>query len=336
MSRNLRRIFGAGLLLVSTLLPLAAANYLFFFEAQFLTGYSFSEKRFVFSSHHDMEAMQKPSLGFDYLQRFSASGRDIALLSVQARLAYAPDRPAGMEMQLYNAYLRLKGRTADIWIGHDRPAFGLAAVIDQHGLLLQSLTMNGIAFDRDWGAGIDWKPSWGGARLSLTTGSGQTLRFHGNYLLTGRVSRGVPERDNFSCGLSLGIGSTLETMGSHLLQAAPHPFRMAALDATWSANRWENRLELAAGRTHGADRLALLWRCSLGLLAENRLKIEAQPVLLHQRAATRFQVAGGITFLAHPDWTIRAMVFGDLLAPPATPRETRLVLQIYYYKGLRF
>jgi hypothetical protein len=100
--------------------------------------------------------------------------------------------------------------------------------------------------------------------------------------------------------------------------------------------RWENRLEVAAGRIHGGDRLALLWRCSLGLLAENRLKIEAQPVLLLQRGASRLQLGGGVAWIAHPDWTLRAMVLRDVAAPPDFHRDTRLVLQVYFYKGIQF
>jgi hypothetical protein len=67
---------------------LAAQNYLFYFEAQGVGGWSFSEKKVSFFSMSAQDAMQKPSLGFDYVQRFSGAGGDFAILAVQARLVY--------------------------------------------------------------------------------------------------------------------------------------------------------------------------------------------------------------------------------------------------------
>ena len=102
-----------------------------------------------------MEVMQKPSLGFDYVQRFSGATGDFAVLAVQGRLAWNQEGEKTFEPQLYNAYLKFKLTAADLWIGHNRPRFGLSSVLDSHGTLLQPLAMMGFGFDRDWGIGFD-------------------------------------------------------------------------------------------------------------------------------------------------------------------------------------
>ena len=100
--------------------------------------------------------MQQPSLGFDYLQRFSGETGDVAVFALQCRLAVtAVDQGEGyrveprltnreqdgytLQPQVYNAWLKVKTPWTYVWIGHDRPAFGLASYLDSHGLLLETL-----------------------------------------------------------------------------------------------------------------------------------------------------------------------------------------------------
>jgi hypothetical protein len=325
-----RRLLCAALLAACSLAPLAAADSLFFVEAQAIAGYSFSGREWIFHSHHELEAMQKPSLGFDYLQRFSGASRDVALLALQARLALDAGEETRAELQVYNAFLKFKTRLFDLWIGHNRPHFGLAARLDQHALLLQSLAMSGFGFDRDWGVGLERDARGGDVGLSLTSGSGMSLRLRGNWLLSARLSRGVLERDNLNVGLSLAAGEVLDVMGSRLLSSEPIPVRMAGLDLTWLRDNWENRVEIALADRHAGPTAALLWRAGLGLLDEGRLKLEAQPALLREHGRFALEFSGGATYRIDADWTLRAMYrtggHGD--------RGSRLVFQVYFYKGL--
>ena len=299
------------------------ANYLFFFEAQGIAGYSSAWQKAVFYSMGQWEAMQKPSLGFDYLQRFSGSGGDIATLAVQARLAVNAQDGKSIEPQLYNAYLRWKLGGGYVWVGHNRPKFGLASWFDSHGQLLQPLAMNGFGFDRDWGFGIERDLSWGNAGVSLTTGSGMPLRFQGNYFLSARVAKGVLNRDNYMIGLSSAYGKVLDVMGYHLLSEKPALFEMLSADATWLRNNWENRVELMAGKRGDAAAWAVFWRAGVGLLEESRLKIEAQPAVFRMNGKTNVQIAAGVSYLAAADWTFRVMVQRD-----REMKDTRLVLQV--------
>jgi len=308
-----------------------SANYLLFLEAQAVAGYSSALKKAIFFSLSQMEAMQKPSLGFDYVQRFSGASGDFAVLAVQARLAVNAEGEETLEPQLYNAYLKIKTRSADIWIGHNRPKFGLASSLDSHALLLQPLSMNGFGFDRDWGIGLERDYEWGNAGISLTTGSGMPLYFKGNYLLAGRFSRGILNQDNYSVGFSAGYGKVLDVMGYHLMADEPMEFSMAGLDFTWLKNNLEHRLEFLGGGLNSQGVFALLWRTGLGLLEENRLKLEAQPVIVFAREKTQIQLAVAATFLATADWAFRTMVQVD-----KDKKDVRFVIQAYFYKGIRF
>jgi hypothetical protein len=308
-----------------------SANYLFFFEAQGIAGYSTVAKKAIYFSMSQMEAMQKPSLGFDYVQRFSGESGDFAVLAVQARLAVNGQGDKKLEPQLYNAYLKIKTRAADIWVGHNRPKFGLASSLDSHSQLLQPLSMNGFGFDRDWGIGLEHDYAWGNAGVSVTTGSGMPVHFKGNYFLAGRFSRGILNQDNYSVGFSAGYGKVLDVMGYHLVSEELMEFSVAGLDFTWLKNNLEHRIEFLGGGLNGQGVFALFWRTSMGLLEESRLKLEAQPVIVFARENTQIQFAVGATYLATADWTLRTMVQYD-----KDMKDFRFVLQAYFYKGIRF
>ena len=309
---------------------LYSSNYLFFLEVQGIAGYSSAAGKAVFYSMSRMEAMQKPSLGFDYVQKFAGAGGDIATLAVQARLAVNTEGGDTIEPQLYNAYLRLKLGGSYIWAGHNRPKFGLASWFDSHGQLLQPTAMNGFGFDRDWGVGLERDLSWGNAGVSLTTGSGMSLYLKGNYFLSGRIAKGVLNRDNYTVGLSAAAGKVLDVMGVHLMNDKPALFEMLATDATWLRNNWENRVEVMAGKRGSTAAWAVFWRTGVGLLEESRLKLEAQPAVFRMNGKTNVQVSAGISYSAGADWTLRAMVQRD-----RETKDTRIVFQVYYYKGMR-
>lgn len=273
--------------------------------------------------------MQKPSLGFDYVQRFSKPAGDFAVLAVQARLAWNAKGGQTLEPQLYNAYLKLKFPWADIWAGHNRPAFGLSSVFDIHGQILPTLVMQGYGYDRDWGFGLSRDFSAGSWGISLTAGSGMPLRLKGNYLLSGRLTLGVLSRDNFSLGLSAAYGEGLETMGYHLMSSDHRPFRMIGADLTYLWNNIENRLEAVAGKKFGDNAWALFWRLGINLLAEDRLKWEVQPAIRREGADTRLEFSTGLAFLASSDLTLRIMYLYD-----QPTHDSRAVVQVYFYKRI--
>ena len=61
------------------------------------------------------------------------------------------------------------------------------------------------------------------------------------------------------------------------------------------------------------------------------MKFDVQPAFLLFRGEALFQLAAGASFLATADWTLRTMVAYD-----GEMKDTKLMLQIYYYKGVRF
>ena len=309
--------------------PLQAQKTLLFIELQVVGAYATAPNDFELFSLMPDDVMQKPSLGFDLIRRFSGKSRDIGLLAVQARLAYAERGEHKLEPQLYNAYFRLKTRSVNIWAGHNRPALGLSSVLDSHALLLPAPAMLGFGFDRDWGVGVERDFPSGGLAVSLTTGSGMPLYLKGNYLAAARFYRGVLARDNYSVGLSLAHGKILETMGYTLVMDEPFAWTAASLDLTHVWRNLENRAEVQLGRRDDAGLFLFFWRASLGLLDESRLKLEAQPVLKRSLGRWDTSLGFGLTYLFNADLAGRFMVFDD-----SERRGARFVVQLYYYKGI--
>ncbi len=318
-------------LMIFPALPLRASSHLFFLEIQGVAGYSSAARKIIGYSMSPLESMQKPSLGFDYVQRFSGQTGDIAVLSVQGRLAWNSEGDKTFEPQLYNAFLKFKTRPLDIWVGHNRPDFGLESILDNHALLLPSLNMMGFGFDRDWGVGVEKDTARGRFGLSLTAGSGMGLKMDGNYFLAGRYGFGVLNENNFTAGFSFGYGKFRDVAGYTELSENLIDFAMAAADITWLWNNLENRVAVMAGKRDGLSTLAAFWRFGIGFLDENRLKLEFQPTAVITSESNHFEYAGGLTYLPHPDWTLRAMVSRD-----PKMNDTRIIFQIYYYKGIDF
>jgi hypothetical protein len=307
--------------------PLLAQGTLLYFELQGIMAYSTARRAIQFYSQTAEDVMQKPSLGFDLVQRFSGKTRDLGVLAIQARLAFTNDPASPLQVQLYNAYFRYKAGFADVWAGHNRPALGLDAELDSHALLLPSPAMRGYGFDRDWGAGLQRDFSWGNAAASLTTGSGMPLYFRGNYLAALRVSRGVLARDNYSLGLSLARGHILETMGYSVMGEEPVGFTAVSADATYLWRNLENRFEVLAGRKAGSNILFLFWRAGLNLLDEGRLKLEVQPAVERAFGSWEYVLAGGVAYQVTADLAARSMIQYD-----HARKDARFVLQLYFYK----
>lgn len=316
-------------LLLSAASPLWASKALFYFEVQGVGGYSSAAKKGIFYSTAAMEAMQKPSLGFDYVQRFAGVAGDFAVLAVQARLAWNAEGEKRAEPQLYNAYLKFKTRAVDIWLGHAVPKFGLSTALDSHAALLQPLSMSGFGFDRDWGIGLEKDTARGSWGVSVTTGSGMTTKFNGGYFLAGRLGVGVLSEDNAAGGLSVGYGQIVDAMGVRVMSERLIDFAMAAIDLTWLRNNVEHRVEVVGGQRDEHGAFAALYRVGFNLLPENRLKLELQPAAILAKDMTKLEMSAGASYLLHPDWTLRAAAVYDSAA-----KDARLVFQVYFYKGL--
>jgi len=321
-------LIGASAMALLTVTPLMASSSLFYLEAQGVAGYSSSEKKEIFYSIHQQDSMQKPSVGFDYVQKFSGDTGDIATLAVQMRASF--DRTRSMdgyiEPQLYNAYLKFKTPAFDLWIGHDRPALGLSSYFDSHGLLLPTLAMEGFGFDRDWGGGLYRQFDFGDLSVSATTGSGMPPYFKGSYLASARIGIGVLSRDNYTVGFSGGYGHVLDTMGVNIISSSVHGFGMGGIDYTQLWNNLEFRIDCLAGKREGKLAAAALFRMGINLLDEDRLKIEVQPVYWRMGHENNYQAFGSVSYIITEYLTVRTMYEYDYHA-----NDHKVVGQLYFY-----
>ncbi len=317
----------------------ADADHLLYFEAQGVAGYSSEVRRPIFYSQNPDAEMQKPSVGFDYLQRISGETGDVATFALQARLALTEDNPAGtdygsrenrhtytLEPQVYNAYLKVKTPLSYLWVGHNRPAFGLSSYFDSHGLILRTLAIQGFGYDRDWGAGLYRDFSWGDVSGSVTTGTGMPVHLKGNYMTAARISYGVQSRDNFNLGFSLGYGNTLDTMGYRLRDPEPRLMKLAGVDLTVLRDNLEHRFDLYAGRWLDQDTLAVSYRFGINVDQEGRLKIEAQPTYWKFGEEYDYEAALCLSSLVTADLTVRLGYTYD-----HNRDDHRVMLQLYYY-----
>jgi hypothetical protein len=304
----------------------AAGESLLFIEAQGVAGYSSMEKAAVHHSMSAQEPMQKSSMGFDFLKKFSGTSGDTGTLALQGRLAWDPDAPNRLEPQVYNAYYRGRTPFGYAWAGHNRPAAGLESYFDTHGALLQALPMYGYGFDRDWGFGASRDFSWGDGAVSFTSGSGMRPRAAGNYLLSARVAKGVLSRDNYAAGLYASAGKVPGISGYKVLDGQERPYSAAGADYALFWDRWEFRADLRAGKKSDMHYLAGLGRLGLNLLDENRLRLEAQAVYSGMEGMEGWALASGVSFAVTPYLAWRAMFeYEDAM------EDKRLVTQLYYY-----
>ncbi|MDI6740120.1 MAG: hypothetical protein QME74_07130 [Candidatus Edwardsbacteria bacterium] len=317
-----------------------ASDRLLYAEAQVVASYSsFGHphpdylNEFGWYSMDQMDVMQKPSLGFDLVQRLSTETGDWGMFAVQARFAYDKTHNGYVEPQLYNAYLKVKPGFGDVWFGHNKPAFGLASYLDNHGTLLQPLSMYGYGFDRDWGMGYYRDFESGNLAFSATLGSGMPIYANGNYLFSGRISKGDLNQQNYNIGLSASYGRIMESMGYDMFDVAEIPVEqtMLGIDGSLFVGRWENRAELLWHRKadlRSAEPFPVLpgvlfHRITINLLSENRLKYEWQNIW-------RFGAGGeistelGISYQLTPDFFIRTTA-------GLYDEQLKTVAQLYWY-----
>jgi hypothetical protein len=92
------------LVIAATILPLCAQSSLFYLEIQ-AVGSTLPRQVSSALFHHEHDAMQKPSVGFDYLYRFGSQSRDLGYLSLQSRLAYDEYYDSKLKLRSYNAFV---------------------------------------------------------------------------------------------------------------------------------------------------------------------------------------------------------------------------------------
>ena len=306
-----------------------AADSLFFLEAQGIAGYSSMNDGMTYHSGHKHDAMQKNGIGFDYIKKFSGEYGDFGAGALQMRLVWddADDRP---QLQVYNAYLKVKTATADIWAGHNRVPFGLTAYMDTHADLLQPLSMSGFGFELDWGAGISRDFADGDFAAAVTMGSGMGPKTNGNWIVSSRASYGVLARDNYNFGASFMGGKKLETMGYEVMDDDPKDTLLGGVDFAWNHDRVEHRAEFDFGRKNDKAAVAVFYRIGFKFLEENRLKLEGQCVWAKQEGASDVKLGFGPTYQINSRLTARAMYQWE-----REMKDNRVILQLYYYKLLR-
>jgi hypothetical protein len=327
-----------------------ASDHLLYLEAQEIFGYASSLGKTVSYSINPQSEMQQPSLGFDYLQRISGDAGDVAVFALQGRVSAMPvEQGEGyrteprlfrheqdgyiLQPQIFNAWLKVKTPWAYVWVGHDRPAFGLASYFDSHGLLLETVGMRFGFYDRDWGVGGYHDFSWGNVAASLTSGTGMPLYqslpgmpFDSHYMASSRIAYGVLERDNFNAGLSVGYGKTLETTGYTLMDIEPLQEQMAGADLTVLQDNFEHRFELYTGKWFGSNLLALFYRFGVNLDPEARYKLEAQYMYWENLGIRDYRPALCFSYQVTPNFTVRTSYAYDRYLS-----DNRTLLQLYYY-----
>ena len=324
---------GISSLVVATTLavttPAHGDNHLLYVEAQGIAGYASGQGEPIYSSMDPEAEMQKPSLGFDFLQRFSGETGDWGAFGLQARLALTvADGVTEVEPQVYNAWFKAKTPLTDVWIGHNRPALGLGSYLDSHPLILRTLPIQGFGYDRDWGVGSYRDLSWGNLQLSATTGSGMPVYLKGNYMVAGRVGFGVLNEDNHTLGLSAGLGRTLDTIGYELRDPEPRAMRLLGGDFAFLRNNLEHRVDLLAGEWLDQHTVAAMYRLGVLLGPEQRMKIELQPTYWRS-GGENWLFSACISALATSDLTVRTMYEYDHNAA-----DHRAIVQLYYYLPL--
>jgi hypothetical protein len=326
-------------LALALFIPLQAGNSLLFGEAQLVGGYMFDSEDAVLYSHGAHDAMQKPSLGIDYVRRFSNDYRDYGVLAIQYRIAYQEDNEPRFASQLYNAYYKQKFPLADVWIGSNKPATGLTSSLDNHAALLADMSMKVFTFDRDWGLGAEKDMDWLKISASATNGSGMRLyNKDGNYLLASRVGLGNFRKSNYNIGVTAVHGKVLEAMGYALGHVDAvggdyilHEQSYLGLDGTMRYTMAELSFDALTGEFYNQPARALMVRGGLNLLPEDRLKLEGQYMFSKHAVFENTDYSAALSYKLNSDFSFRA-----LYNYHEQDKEQRVVAQVYYYKPLNF
>jgi len=257
-----------------------AEDSMLFLESQMVYGYSSLLNSPVYYSLDSEHAEQKPSVGIEYRKRYTLDNQDLAGWTFQGRFAHDDANDTRTETQIYDAYFDYKFWFADIWAGHNRPAYGLNTILDTHQYLLQTLSAEGIGFERDWGGGVYTRFGEADLNITFTSGSGYMLDYSGNYLINTRISYGILNKDNYTAGVSFANGQIYDMVDYHRLRDNLCQTTSGGMDFSMNIRKWEFKFETSIGNMSGNNVNGTLVRVGYNLLAKNRLKLEVQPVFV--------------------------------------------------------
>jgi len=297
------------------------------FEAQGVGSYDGDDWNWY--SHHLHDAMQKPSIGFDWLHRTGTSVRDWGYISLQSRLAYDESTDSNYRVQVYNAYVNYKSAHFDAWLGHNKTALGLNSYLDNHALLIADNSMSGLNYDRDWGIGLMLNRQLPEVSLSLSTGSGMPLYVGENHLLAGRMALGDFGRNNISLGISGGTGKTLHSMGYHVMHNKEVlNYNTIGIDFAKRHYNWVLMTDNLYGNYNNKPAYSSLIRLSGSLLAEDKLIADTQVMLSRLLGKSTRTFSAGISYKLNADISIRSLYeFEDV------NNAHKAIFQIYYQKA---
>ena len=168
--------------------------------------------------------------------------------------------------------------------------------------------MQGVGFDRDWGAGWSMDTADGNLSASITTGSGMPLRTYGNKIFAARAAKGVLNYDNYTAGLSVMAGKTLDTMGYKIMNRSPKNQWLIGFDGALNSNNLEHKAELDAGQYDNEPFYAALYRLTVKWDAEERLATEAQAAYVNKAKTENYTAGGAVAYKLTGDLTARIMV----------------------------
>jgi hypothetical protein len=321
-----RALIGA-IIVVCCSIPSFADSYLLYKEAQFVFGSDLKSATGIYYSQSQDDVMQKPSVGLDYIYKFSDETGDKAAVYAQGRFAWNElDNKRKIEPQLYNAYIKFKNPVSDFWFGHARVAYNLSSYLDSHSLLLQPLGMTDLGFDRDWGMGFLRDFSWGDAALTYTTGSGMPLYVTDTKLLSARVSYGVLNNDGYNIGISKADGTVLQAVGYEFTQGDKFDINYTGVDGAFLFDNYELRAENTSGARMDEAYNSFMIRGGVKFLDEDALKLELQQTAYTQGGESDHIDSASVSYILDESTTLRAMYISDELTD-----DIKLVAQVYYY-----
>lgn len=316
------------LMLIAAGLP--AQSRIIFAEAQLAGSWESLSGDFRPYTVHPHEVMQKPSLGFDLVQRLGNREKDWGYLAVQARVAYTDSTASHLEPQLYNAFLNIKTDPFDLWLGHNKPALGLARGWDNHAQVLTDNTMSGLVFDRDWGVGISADRGNPTLEASLTTGSGMSLYWDESWLLAARAGLGDYNSDYFSAHLGGAVGNVFKTMGYNIMHnKVPHRLILGGVDLSRRIMNWELRGDALYGSFHDDPAYTALARIIWYPMPEDRVVLAIQGQAQELKGSALQNYSFGVEYRISADLTLRGAY---TLQQPT--RSHTLALQVYFLKAL--
>ena len=285
-----------------------ASDTILSLESQMVAGYSSLQDKTIYYSIDPNHAEQKPSIGLNLTKRYTNSAGDWGGVSFQGRVAQDDANDNHIETQIFDAYFGYKFWFADMWLGHNKPAYGLNSILDTHSALIQTLTADGTGFERDWGMGFYSTYGEGDINITFTSGSGYMIYYSGNYMINTRLSYGILDKDNYTVGLSFRNGQIYDMIDYHRLNDNLYSTTSGGMDFSWNVKRFEFKFEASIGTMGTSDINGTLLRIGYNLIPKNKLKLEVQPVLsrtIDQGPA--YKMYCGISYALTNYLAIRAM-----------------------------